>query len=102
MLDINFLWRDKRCQQHPAFDSMRDHCRIGHGGMTTQGRFNFDGLDAKTANFDLLIESPEEFQIAVRPPPHPVAGSIAACAWNFLERVSDESALGLGWLVEIA
>src|SRR5579859_5980159 len=102
MLDVNFLWRDKRCQQRPAFDSMRDHCCVGYNGMTTQGHFDFAGLDPKTADFDLLVEAPEEFEIAVRPPPHPVAGSIAARAGAFLEGVSDEAIRSLGWLVEVA
>src|SRR5580765_3709484 len=102
MLDINFYWRDKCCQQRPAFDSMRDHCCVGHHGMTTQHRFDFAGLDPKTADFDLLIEPPEKFEIAVRPPPHPVTGSIATRAGAFVERVNDESVRSLGWLIEIA
>src|SRR6478752_1210084 len=102
MLDINFLWRDKGRQQRPAFNSMRNHCCVGHSGMTMQGRFDFAGLDPKTADFDLLIEPPEKFEIAVRPPPHPVTGSITARAGAFLEWVSDEAIRSLGWLIEVA
>src|SRR5438132_4122959 len=102
MLDVNFYWRDKCCQQRHAVDSMRDHGCVGHHGMTTQGRFNFAALDPKTADFDLLIEPPEEFNITVRPPPHSVTRSIADSSGAFQERVRDESVRSLGWLVEIA
>src|SRR5215472_12806028 len=69
--------------------------------MTSQGRLDFTGLDSKTSDFDLLIEPTEEFKIAVRPPPHPVTGSIAARAGTFVERVIHEPVRRLGRLVEV-
>src|ERR1041385_5369901 len=70
--------------------------------MTTQDRFDFAGLDSKTADFDLLIEPSEKFEIAVRPPPHPITGSIATRAGTFMEKIRDESRRSLGQLIEIA
>src|SRR5215467_6842197 len=102
MLDVNFFWRDKRCQQHPAFRSVCHHCCVGDRGMTTQGRFDFAGLDAKTTDFNLLIEPPEKFEIAVWPPSHAVTGSIATRAGTFMKRIWDESVRRLRRLIEIA
>src|SRR5580765_7340689 len=102
MLDINFCCRDQRCQPCPAFGSVRDHCCVRHHGMTTQDCFDFTGLDPKTADFDLLIQPPEEFEIAIRPPTHPVTCSITARAGTFVEWIGDESLRSLGWLVKIA
>src|SRR6478672_1021223 len=102
MLNINFLRRDKCCQQYPVFDSMPDHCCVGHHGMTTQSRFDFTRLDAKTTDFDLLIEPPEEFKIAIWPPVHPVTGSIAARSGTFVERIRNESLRSLAWLGKVA
>src|ERR1051326_1527391 len=102
MLNINFLRRDKGRQQHSAFNSMRDHCCVGYHRLTTHGRFDFAGLNPKTADFDLLIKPPEEFEITVWPPPHSVTGSIAARAGTFLKRDRNEALRSLGCLVEIA
>src|SRR5690242_3623799 len=102
MLDINFPGRDERCQQRPAFRSVCHHCCAGHRGMPAQGRFDFAGLDPKTADFDLLIEPPEKFEIAIRPPTHPVTGSIATRTGTLVERIRNESFRSLSRLIEIA
>src|SRR3954463_15374040 len=42
--------------------------------VSQQGRFNFAQLDAKAADFDLIVQTAHEFDIAVRKPPDQIAG----------------------------
>src|SRR5689334_2534237 len=102
MLDTKCFWSDKGSQKRTASICMRNHCCVSHSGVTTPVRVDFARFDPKTANFDLLIAPPEGFKIAVWPPTHAIAGSIAARAGAFLEWVSDEAIRSLGWLIEVA
>ncbi len=44
--------------------------------MLPQLAFDFPQLNAEPADLDLLVQAPQEFEVAIRPPPHPIAGAI--------------------------
>ena len=59
-------------------------------GCSASDDFDLAELDAKAAQLDLVVQAPEELQLAVGAPPALVAGAIQARARLRRERVGDE------------
>ena len=52
------------------------HRAFAPRGVLPDGRFDLPGLDAEAADLHLLIDAPEELEVAGRPVAHQVAGPI--------------------------
>ncbi len=61
-----------------AFMLVVNHHRLFHLRVRGQCAFDFPQLNAVAPDLDLKIIAPPIFQIAVRPPAHPIAGFIQA------------------------
>ncbi len=72
----------------------RDHHRLAQPRMPRQRRLDLPQLDAEAADLHLVVEPPEVFEDAVRPPPGEVADAVEAragvLARNGGERMGDE------------
>ena len=62
--------------------------------MPQQHGFDLAGLDAESADLDLVVRAPQVLQLAGRRPPHAVTGAVHAA---FTERVSQEPLRGQAW-----
>jgi hypothetical protein len=56
-----------------------EHRGLGDARQREQRRLDLAQLDAETPNLDLPVQTAEELQLAILPPPHPVAGAVQAC-----------------------
>ena len=68
-------------------------CRDGHlahRGVPGQSGLDLAELDAKAADFDLVIDPPQAFERAVGPPSREVARTVESTAGHRPERVGDE------------
>ncbi|MCY1427751.1 hypothetical protein D3C76_867790 [compost metagenome] len=72
------------------------HCRADqHRGLIdtrlgTQAGFDFFGLDAETAQLDLLVEAPQVLQHAIGTPTRAVTGTVQTCP-RLPQGVGDET-----------
>ena len=84
-------------QNHIGHEAIITGNRAHHDHSFTYGRmfgdccFNFSKLHAKTANFDLLINSTEVFQLTIGRTAREIAGTIQA--FSRPEWILDESVL---------
>ena len=69
------------------------HDGLLHLGEPAEHRFDLPQLDAKAADFDLIVASPEELDIAVRHIACEIAGPIQARPRSRAEGIGDESLL---------
>ena len=51
----------------------RQHHGLPHRRVLQQRRLDLAQLDAEAADLDLVVQPPQELQVAVGPPAHPVA-----------------------------
>src|SRR5919197_2927795 len=60
----------------PSPISARNPRRLRHTRVTTQRRLNLPRLNAKTANLDLLVRTPNKLQNSIRPPARQVPAAV--------------------------
>ena len=85
-----------------SWSNIRDQARFaggiwsGHDNGFTHRRvprqrgLDLAELDAKSADLDLVIDSPQAFERPVGPPSSEVAGAVESSAWRASERIGDE------------
>ena len=78
-----------------------EHDCFAHVGMLRQGGFDFAQLDAEAMDFDLMIQTAEEFQRAIGPPAREISALVEAGTAS-AERVGDKALRGESWPAEIA
>src|SRR5208282_4729289 len=76
-----------------------NHDAIGDAGEGSDGVFNFAQLDPQAADFDLMILTPQIFDVSVRQPAGDIAGAINAFTWH--GGVLEKSFFGQFGVVEI-
>src|SRR6185295_19873587 len=80
-----------------VFD-LRDDYRVGHPRVGAQGGFDLPQLDAETADFELVLATAEEQQLARRradgAEPREVAGPVEPRARHRAERIGHEALCG--------
>ncbi len=63
---------------------------FAHGGMAQQRGLDLAGLDAKTAQLDLVVDAAQEFEVAIGQITREVPGPIEARARVGTEGIGDE------------
>ena len=69
--------------------------------MFDEGRFDLGGLDAKSAQLDLLVNSPQKVEVSVRQPTSAIAGTIHSRCWVSAEWICNEPTPGQFGIMEI-
>ena len=80
--------------RHQAFVARcvftHQHHRLAHAVKQLQACFDLAQLDAETAQLDLVVDTADEFQVAVGAPARQVAAAVATAAGR-AERIGDET-----------
>ncbi len=76
----------------PGAAPVRDHRGLGHAGQPQQGVLHLAQLDAVAADLDLVVQPPQEVQVAVGQPPYEVARTVQPLPRG--EGVGDEALRG--------
>ena len=79
-----------------------DDGRLGHGGVPTQCRLDFAGLDTEASDLDLLIGPSLELEHPVGSPPRQVPGTVHPGAGLVPMRVGHEVARRSNQCVQVA
>jgi hypothetical protein len=69
--------------------------------MLRQHDFDFAELDAETANFDLVVETPEEIDVAIRQIAPLISGLVQACPRLVAEGIGNKPLSGESGVGEI-
>src|SRR6185436_4485295 len=80
-------------------DLARQHDDGVHVWMFAEGRLDLAELDAEATDLDLVIDAPDELEVAVREPADEIARAVQA-TWS--ERVRHEAFFGQVRAIEIA
>ncbi len=64
--------------------------RLAHRAMRREGALDLPQLDADAAHLDLMVEPPQELQLAARPAAHQVAGAVESRTGLLGERIGEE------------
>src|SRR5205823_9405006 len=70
--------------------ALGDDDRLAQAGMPAQCGGDLLGLNPYATNLDLVVQTPQVLQAAVRAPAHPVAGAVQSGAGVGTERVRKE------------
>src|SRR5258708_1811651 len=68
--------------------------RHAHRGVLTEQRFDLVGLDAETADLDLVVNPSQKHQLTIGPQPRQVASAVHPSARSGAEWVGHEAAGG--------
>src|SRR6516225_9575273 len=80
----------------------RHHYALHNAGMTVERRLDLAQLDTKTAQFDLMVDATEIFNVAVRQEARKIAGFVETRAGLGAKRIGDELLRRQLGLLEVA